>query len=289
MNWTPACSPVHTYELGITLLHGFPAGLDSGPCRSFIRAGHTHEGDFADFWRFCSNSGAVLMRRRGLQFIRMNQPLAPQARSHKPIIQLAPGSRLAPLTNPIGTCVVGLVSKAPPFGIKISCCYSPVHTYELRSLLTPAITDHSGDRFIRMNYSHGGYSRTTYDLKVFWLGVKREVDEIPPDLCKELGCINTAFRFAFGNSFPFQGCESLSAQASALSVMAGSVGWFIRMNQAFGGHSTSVALVVHTYELTHRPRRRHLPPVIALDTTEPRHRAGFGVSGVPILEIQPMT
>ena len=65
---------------------------------------------------------------------------------------------------------------------------------------------------------------------------------------------------------------------------------FIRMNHGPGGTCTLPTLMVHTYEPTTRARMPHLPPsASALPPTEPRHRAGFGVSGVHVLEIRPMT
>ena len=65
---------------------------------------------------------------------------------------------------------------------------------------------------------------------------------------------------------------------------------FIRMNHGPGGTCTLPTLMVHTYEPTSRARMPHLPPsASALPPTEPRHRAGFGVSGVHVLEIRPMT
>ncbi len=65
---------------------------------------------------------------------------------------------------------------------------------------------------------------------------------------------------------------------------------FIRMNHGPGGTCTLPTLMVHTYEPTTRARMPHLPPsASALPPTEPRHRAGFGVSGVLVLEIRPMT
>ena len=65
---------------------------------------------------------------------------------------------------------------------------------------------------------------------------------------------------------------------------------FIRMNHGPGGTCTLPTLMVHTYEPSTRARMPNLPPSpSALPPTEPRHRAGFGVSGVHVLEIRPMT
>ena len=65
---------------------------------------------------------------------------------------------------------------------------------------------------------------------------------------------------------------------------------FIRMNHGPGGTCTLPTLMVHTYEPSTRARMPNLPPsASALPPTEPRHRAGFGVSGVHVLEIRPMT
>jgi hypothetical protein len=65
---------------------------------------------------------------------------------------------------------------------------------------------------------------------------------------------------------------------------------FIRINHGPGGTCTLPTLMVHTYEPSTRARMPNLPPsASALPPPEPRHRAGFGVSGVHVLEIRPMT
>jgi len=285
--------PVHTYELGVGS-HIDSCGRQATLC---LRRSECSEAQAAEDYiggsSIVVDGGFMPHDWLSSQFIRMNRS------STRLPHEKASGNEFDPESNSGSRCASFVLHAASSESDETSSAIGgrrtertqpapkairklPVHTYEFGSP-PPGFTYSCAEaQFIRMN--SGGVDRHGFDAfalaKSSLTRAFRERCSFPWSNGNRLAA---SIRFSQVVAYP-------SWKICTVSAMQGPGQWFIRMNHGAGGTCTSPPVMVHTYEPTMRTRMRHLPTsASALHPTEPRRRAGFGVSGVHVLEIQPMT